>query len=155
MSGENNLFIIGENEKRPQEEIMTKVVSDTFEKMGFMAALPTDEDAPEDHILTAFIDVLDPIKARIHLSAPQNLGWDLAENLYGLEDLTLEAVSDMMTELLNTISGRLMSEIMPDQQFDLSVPTLCDTLPPDNDNTFVYHFKIDNKGIITIVLSDN
>lgn len=155
MSGENDLFFIGKNEQRPHEKTMAKSVNDTFEKMGFMAAQPTDEEAPPANTLAVSIDILAPIKARMFFSAPQQLGWALAENLYGLEDLTMEAVADMMSELLNTISGHLMSEIMPDQQFNLSVPKLCETMPTEQGKTFVYHFNIDNKGIITIVLSNN
>lgn len=156
MAGENDLFYRAEGQKRPQEQTLAQVVSATFEKIGFMEARLTDEsvDDPQNTI-TAFIEILTPIQGRMFLSAPQQLGWTIAENLYGLEDLTLEAVGDMMSELLNTITGSLLSAIMPDQQFNLAIPRICEGIPTNLDNAYIYHFNIDNNGIITIVLFDN
>ena len=155
MAGENNLFSIDSDHKRPQEDILAQVVSSTFEKMGFMEALPTDEEPSQLNTIAAVMEILSPIKATMFFSAPQQLGWTIAENLYGLEDLTMEAVGDMMNELLNTITGSLLTELLPDQQFTLSIPRLCEEVPAERTKTYVYRFNIDNKGIITIVLNDN
>lgn len=155
MAGENDLFCIEQGRQRPQEEALAKVVSSTFEKMGFMEARLTDEEPAEaGNTVIAVIDILTPIQATIFFSAPRNLGWAIAENLYGLEDMSLEVVADMMSELLNTISGSLLSELMPEEQFNLSIPTSCDEIPSAQGRSYIYHFNIDNKGIITIVLND-
>jgi CheY-specific phosphatase CheX len=155
MAGENDLFFIEAGRQRPQEETLAKVVSSTFEKIGFMEARLSDEEpVDERYTLSAVIDILSPLQATIFFSAPRQLAWDIAENLYGLEDMTLEVVADMMSELLNTITGSLLSEIMPTEQFDLSIPTSCDQVTSGQARSFVYHFNIDNKGIITIVLND-
>lgn len=120
-----------------------------------MEARITDEEpADATNSIAAMIEILTPVQARIFFSAPQHLGWAIAENLYGLEDLTLEAVGDMMSELLNTITGSLLSEIMPNQKFNLSIPQPCEEIPTPQDKSHVYHFNIDNNGIITIVLND-
>jgi CheY-specific phosphatase CheX len=148
------LFFIEHGQKRPHETTLAKVVRATFEKMGFMESEPTDEEPVALTPLAAVIEILSPIRGKIFFSAPQHLGWTIAENLYGLEDLTLEVVGDMISELLNTITGSLLSELMPDQQFNLSIPRLCAAIPSGKDNTFVYHFNIDNNDIITIVLTD-
>lgn len=155
MAGESDLFFIGQGKKRPQEEALTWVVSSTFEKMGFMGAKLTDDTPPPANSITAVMDILDPVQGKIFFSAPQHLGWAIAENLYGLEDLTMEAVGDMMTELLNTITGSLISELMPDKAFNLSLPSLCSDIQSGATTSYIYHFNIDNKGIITIVLCDN
>ncbi len=156
MAGESDLFFIEPDKSRPHEQTLARVVSSTFEKMGFMEAQLTGEEPTAPlHSLSAVIEIRTPVQARIFFSAPQHLGWTIAENLYGLEDLTLEAVGDMMAELLNTITGSLLSTIMPDTQFSLSIPKLCDKIPIDQSPTYLYHFNIDNKGIITIVLNDN
>ncbi len=155
MAGENNLFFIAPGQQRPQEEALARVVASTFDKMGFMEAQLTDKEPAPTNSITAVMEIRSPVRARMFFSAPQHLGWSIAENLYGLEDLTMEAVGDMMGELLNTITGSLLSEIMPDQQFTLSIPRLCEDIPADQGTSYLYHFNIDNRAIITIVLNDN
>ncbi len=155
MAGEIDIFCKEPGEKRPQEKALAQAVNSTFEKMGFMEARPTDGEATQGHAITAVIDILTPSPARIFFSAPQQLGWNIAETFYGLEEMTMEAVGDMMKELLNTITGSLLSTIMPNQQFQLSIPRLCPELPAPQASSYVYQFNIDNKGIITIVLTDN
>lgn len=154
MRGENDLFFIEAGQKRPWETTLARVVSSTFEKIGFMEARATEAEPAVQNPITAAMDILSPARARVFFSAPQHLGWTIAENLYGPEDLTLEVVGDMVGELLNTITGSLLSELLPDQQFSLSIPRLIDALPEGGrDLTFVYHFTIDNNDIITLVLA--
>ena len=153
MAGENDLFNIEAGKKRPQEEILSRVVSSTFEKMGFMEARLTEEEPAAADRICARIEILAPFHAQLFFSAPRQLGWTIAENLYGLQELTLEAVADMMTELLNTITGSLLSEVLPDQQFNLAIPRLCTEMPDNQAQSYVYHFNIDNNGIITITLA--
>jgi hypothetical protein len=154
MSGENDLFCIEPGQKRPWEATLARVVSSTFEKIGFMEARATDAEPAALNPITATMEILSPQHARVFFSAPQHLGWTIAENLYGPEDLTLEVVGDMIGELLNTITGSLLSELLPDRQFSLSIPRLIDALPEDgHDQTFVYRFTIDNNDVITLVLA--
>ncbi len=155
MAGESDLFFIEQGKKRPHEEAVARVVGSTFEKMGFMEARLTDEEPPPSNSITTVMEILSPVQTRMFFSAPEHLGWSIAENLYGLEDLTMEAVGDMMKELLNTITGGLLSELMPDTPFTLSIPTLCEDTQAGVGKTFVYHFNIDNKGIVTMILCGN
>ncbi len=152
MTGEIDLFFIDTNETNPYEKSLAHVVSATFEKMGFMEAFETKDRAEDTNMLCATLFINKPVEANMYFSCPQSLSWKIAENLYGLEELSSEVVNDMLTELLNTIAGSWLSEIIPNQKFSLSIPQICTDTDSDNKNRYEYYFNIENVGIITIGL---
>lgn len=154
MTGEIDLFIIRDGETRPHELTLAKVVSATFEKMGFMEAFVSKSRDEDVNMLCATLFVEEPVSAKLYFTCPRKLSWKIAENLYGLEELSNEVVDDMMTELLNTIAGSWMSEITPNQRFSLSIPTCCDEMHHIDKKMHEYHFKIDNIGVISIGLME-
>ncbi len=154
MSGEIDFFTLKDDEVCPHQENLNKVVSATFEKMGFMEAFPCVDRDESTHILCATLNIKEPILAKMYFSCPHKLAWHIAENLYGLEELSVEVVHDMMTELLNTISGSWLSEVIPNQKFTLSIPESCDEMFHIDKKMFEYHYNIENSGVITIGLKD-
>lgn len=155
MSGEIDLFKVNSAETRPHQESLGRVVSETFEKMGFMEAFScNDRDNDTTSMLCATLLVEEPAPAKLYLSCPQKLGWKLAETMYGLEELSTEVVADMLTELLNTIAGSWLSTIIPNQTFSLSIPECCSETFHIDDSMYEYHFKIDNFGVISIGLKN-
>ncbi len=128
-----------------------KAVSETFETMiftqvaplgpagnelpaddkGAFAAIP-EQSAPgslQKNYWTA-IPILSPLKGSMLMEIPDPLAIELTKNLYGWVDdsqITEKVKQDALTELINTISGRLMRLLLPeDQTFELGLPELKD-----------------------------
>lgn len=154
MTGEIDFFKINKGETCPHQQELSNVVSATFEKMGFMEAFSCESRDESTHILCSTILITEPYPAKMYFSCPQKLAWRIAENLYGLEELSIEVVNDMMTELLNTITGSWLSVVLPDQKFSLSIPESCNEMFHVDQEMYEYHFKIENSGIITLGLKD-
>ena len=153
MSGKSEIFQIKAGGSRPHEESMDLVVSETFEKMGFMEAFVVEArtDLPAD-ILCASLHIEVPEKGIMYFLAPRELAWSIAENLYGADELSSELVTDMIGELLNTICGKFLSEVIPDQEFTLSIPQVCPETPAWQEDMYAYSYNIENKGVTIIVL---
>ncbi len=154
MTGEIDLFSIRDGETNPHEQTLAKVVSATFEKMGFMEAFVSKSRDEDVNMLCATLLVENPVTAKLYFTCPSKLSWKIAENLYGLEELSNEVVDDMMTELLNTIAGSWLSEIFPHQSFSLSIPTSCNEMYHIDKKMYEYHFKIANIGVVSIGLME-
>ena len=154
MSGENDFFKLNNGEACPHQQNLNKVVSATFEKMGFMEAFSCENRDDSTQTLCATLNIKEPILAEMYFSCPHKLAWHIAENLYGLDELSVEVVHDMMTELLNTISGSWLSEIIPNQRFSLSIPESCDDMFHIYKEMYEYHYNIENSGVITVGLKD-
>ena len=152
MTGENDLFTVLDGETSPHARSLSKVVGATFEKMGFMQSFVCQKRDEDINMLCATLVVEEPVTAKIYFSCPRTLSWSIAENLYGLEELSNEVVADMMTELLNTIAGSWLSHIMPNQTFTLSIPSCCEDTFHIDEDMHEYHFKIANAGVISIGL---
>ena len=102
--------------------------------------------------MCATLKVEKPVTATLSFFVPQELAWSIAQNIYGPEDLSMELVTDMITELLNTIAGKFISRILPDQEFELTIPQLTDVSLTDQAAQFHYFFNIDNQGTAAITL---
>ena len=152
MTGEIDLFKINDDEISPHEQSLANVVSATFEKMGFMESCVSTVRDESTNMLCSTLLIKEPIKAKMYFSSPQKLSWEIAENLYGLEELSSEVVNDMMTELLNTIAGSWLSAVIPTQKFSLSIPQSCDEMYHIDKEMYEYHFNIENSGVISIGL---
>ena len=76
-------------------------------------------------MLMASIQVLDPVKGRVGLVVDRRLARQMALDMYACEpkELTDQMVTDFVAELINTISGQMMSDVLPDEQlFQLGLP---------------------------------
>ena len=152
MSGSSELFLADGEGGNPHTQSMAEVMSETFERMGFMEAFAVDgQDLPDD-CLGATLKIDQPLKAAVSFFVPQELAWSIAENLYGAEELSMELVTDMIGELLNTIAGKLLSKVLPDQEFSLTIPQATSLAQAAGPGSFHYYFNIDNQGIAAIVL---
>ena len=103
------------------DELMLSTVSDTFENMAFMEVERAGEKdghySNEDSNLSSLL-VNDPVQGEFILSLPKTLNRKIVENLYGIsgEKQDEQLMMDILSEVLNTITGRFMSEIMDSEQ---------------------------------------
>lgn len=153
MSGNSPLLGLEDEDRARLQTTMNTVVTETFEKMGFMAAAAV-EPPPElpKEICAASIQITAPQKATLSLIIPQELAWLIADNLYGPEDLSNELIADMLGELVNTISGKLLSLIIPTQHFTLAIPQTNPKTIAWPSLALRYAYNVDNQGIIFLVI---
>jgi len=107
---------------------MHLAVSDTFASMAFMDVVPADKATaprPEENLFWASLLIHDPIQSEIRLYMPEELITGMAETIYsGLADELGEgAKKDLIAELVNTLVGRFLGEILPpNRSFQLGLP---------------------------------
>jgi len=114
-------------------DIITRAVTDTIENMAFMEVLPADQeqrcDAAEEGVVRASLLIHEPNPGELRLEMPVATASGIARVLYGVDDeaLTESMVRDVAGELLNTIAGRVMKDILPGEcAFKLGIPEIGD-----------------------------
>jgi CheY-specific phosphatase CheX len=110
-------------------ETMTRALAETLESMAFMEVTAglSDEEAPyDDELLWSGIDVAAPFQGRITLVMPQGLALEMTETMFGFGEIETpleDLARDTLAEIINTLAGRLMAGIVPeDQTFELGLP---------------------------------
>lgn len=103
---------------------------ETIENMAFMEVVKSDKSTPYDeHLVRLRVEILinKPFPGELRLVLPMNLAIQFTKNMYNLgeEEITEELIKDVLGELINIISGRLMAELVPeDQTFELGLPLI-------------------------------
>lgn len=134
------------------QRAMAQAVATTLENMAFMEARSLQ--APHDcqghaAVFCANLLVLDPIQGELVMFMPEALLKEIASNIYARPEgeLSDKMLSDLMNELLNTIAGLFLGELLPqDQTFGLGLPTIsrdeCHELEPPVER---WHFQVDGQ----------
>ncbi|MFA5701882.1 MAG: chemotaxis protein CheX, partial [Desulfuromonas sp.] len=109
-------------------EKLAEVIDETLENMAFISTEEVDTAQPPlltEDMRAACLLTTAPIVMEIRLSMAEDLLRQIVETMYTIdaEDITQEQIVDLLAETLNTLAGRLMSELLPaDQAFSLSLP---------------------------------
>lgn len=144
----------------PNENLAEKIfeaVAETFENMAFMEAVPIDSDDIEPSgstLLWARIAVLQPVEGELTLLALEELAGEITEAVFGEadEDASPDDMAfDALAELINTIAGRLMAElILHDQTFELGLPETGKGWPQGSEEEIAYHFDLEGHKLMII-----
>ena len=147
------------DKKNTIPEIIVSAVEETFEEMAFLEACQVeapDEPPEEDTLLRASLLVHDPFPGELCLVAPRSLLTGMARMLFSTaeESIPDETLLDLQSELLNTIAGRVMKEITPeDATFKLGLPeTGVESLSDSDGEAVEYHFNVDGE-ILSMAVS--
>ncbi len=111
------------------QQIVFESVSETFEAMIFTTVAPVDSpepESPDQKMLRADVDSVNPIKGKMTLQMPPDLALEITKDVLGwMEDRDPEEtmIRDALAELINTIAGRIMAKLIPeDESFELGLP---------------------------------
>lgn len=134
------------------EKISTSVLKateNTFADFVFMDAISIDEkDVEFNEPLSTQILIHHPFCGEIELTADEELVYKMAENIMMIshEDLTEEQKSDILFELLNTLGGRILALLLPENlTFKLGLPETTESfMERENEICHNYFFKIDD-----------
>ncbi|MDY0212646.1 MAG: chemotaxis protein CheX [Desulfuromonadaceae bacterium] len=121
---------------------LAKVIDETLENMAFISTEEVDtelEFPSTENMRAVCLLVTTPVVMELRLGIAEDLLRIIVETMYTInaEDITPEQIVDVLAETLNTLAGRLMTELLPtDQTFSLSLPeTVADVLNSADDNT--------------------
>ena len=108
--------------------LMAQAVSETIENLAFLEVTPSPT-GPEADESCLWVDMLvhDPVQGEFRLTLPAALLGQIGEALFGTPAAEIPEASqlDLLAELLNTIAGRFLSEILPPEtSFKLGLPAL-------------------------------
>jgi len=112
------------------KDFLESAVIETVENMAFVEVVQTDKSTPYDeHLVRLRVEILvnAPFPGEIRLVVPISLAMIFAQNMYNLEEkkITDDLIHDVLGELVNIIAGRLMAEIISDNQtFQLGLPQI-------------------------------
>jgi len=113
------------------DKAMAKAVIDTLENLAFMEVGPAPETSWEmtgQSIIAALL-CHEPLQGEIRGIFPRGLITEIAVTVFGLQDEACSeaTMQDVSAEILNTIAGRFLSELLPEQQtFRIGLPEIAD-----------------------------
>ncbi|MBN1956637.1 MAG: chemotaxis protein CheX [Desulfuromonadales bacterium] len=129
---------------KPLHEAMLNAVRQTLENMAFMEIMEGDQDyeIPVDEAAWTSMLIHDPVQGEVRLAMPKAVLKKLTGNIFGLneDEITENQMNDIINELLNTIAGLFMTNLLPDEQeYQLGLPELGEEeLPEVDTDTIVW-----------------
>ena len=136
---------------------MFDAVSTTFENMAFIEIAEQPEESlmplPED---AAWVSILihDPLQGEVRLVMPQILLTELTANMFGLESEEVEdsQKNDIIAEVLNTLSGLFMTNLLPDDQtYQLGLPEHGEGAPPEiEEGSIVWNLQVEENPLMLV-----
>lgn len=111
-------------------DLLVDATAETIENMAFMEVVGADKTTPYDeHLVRLRLEILinKPFAGEMRLILPMDLAIQFTKNMYNLteEEITEDLMKDVLGELINIIAGRLMADLIPeDQTFELGLPLI-------------------------------
>lgn len=111
-------------------DLLVAATLETIENMAFMEVMKSEKATPyNEHLVRLRLEILinKPFPGEMRLVLPMDLAIQFTKNMYNLaeENITENLMKDVLGELINIISGRLMAELVPsDQIFELGLPLI-------------------------------
>ncbi len=141
---------------------LAKVIDETLEIMAFISTEEADAEQvalEAEDMRSACLSVTAPVVMEIHLSMAEELVRQIVETMYTIdaEDITQEQIVDVLAETLNTLSGCLMTELLPtDQTFSLGLPETVadDPNTADQNSIFTMWYMADDLPINVKISAD-
>lgn len=139
------------------DAVALRAVAETLENLAFMEALPAHEESPGNGLgLTAALLVHEPQQGEVRISLPSALLEKISRNLFGhpAEGVAVPDPKDLLAELLNTIAGRFLTELLPPEQpFRIGLPELDPPPTFAEEACSVWHFRAD-EHLFTLSVSN-
>ncbi len=111
-------------------DVLIDATLETVENMAFMEVVKSEKTTPyNEHLIRLRVEILinKPFPGEMRLVLPMGLAVQFTKNMYNLadEEITEELMQDVLGEIINIISGRLMADLIPgDQMFELGLPLI-------------------------------
>ena len=130
---------------KPLYQSMINAVSQTLENMAFtevMEHLDRSYEIPAEELVWNSLLINDPVQGEVRLAMSKTFLKTLTGNIFGLDDeeITQQQMDDILNELLNTIVGLFLTNLLADdQEYEMGLPELGEEELPEIDaNTIVW-----------------
>ncbi|MDA3903473.1 MAG: chemotaxis protein CheX [Desulfuromusa sp.] len=144
-------------EHKPLYQAMINAVSQTLENMAFMEVMEHFDRSykiPAEDLIWNSLLINDPVQGEIRLAMSKNLLKKLAGNIFAIADdeITQPQMDDILNELLNTIVGLFLTNLLlDDQEYKMGLPELNEeALPEVDENTIVWKLMTDEEDALQI-----
>lgn len=149
---------------------MVDAARQTLENMVFMEIIEqrgTPTEIPAEELAWSSLLIKEPVQGELRLVVPTELLKKITGNVFGIdeEEVTTSQAYDILNELLNTIGGLFMTNLLPrEQQYKIGLPNLeAGSLPEVDEHTVIWHLinsddeplKIYAAGESLVALSNN
>jgi len=111
-------------------DVISRVVVDTFEKLAFMFAFPEEGKGtePSGDLVRAGVSFLGPFSGQVVICISSVVLPELGANMLGMDDeagVTLENQHDALKEAINVICGNLLPAIAGEEPvFNMDMPRI-------------------------------
>lgn len=115
-------------EHNPLYQAMQQAVCKTLENMAFMEVMEHHNpsyEIPADQLAWSSLLISDPVQGEVRLAMTKTLLEKLTAAIFALEpeEISQAQMDDILHELLNTIAGLFMTNLLTDNQtFQLGLP---------------------------------
>ncbi len=147
-------------EHRPLYQAMISATSKTMEDMLFIAImehLDRSYEIPPEQLVWTSLLINDPVQGEIRLAMPKTLLKKFTCNIFAMdeEEVTQSQLDDILNELLNTIAGLFMTNLLEDnQEYKIGLPELGkDALLEVDSDTIVWKLMTDDEEPLQIFVS--
>ncbi|MDX2480997.1 MAG: chemotaxis protein CheX [Desulfuromusa sp.] len=144
-------------EHKPLYQAMIKAVSQTLENMAFMEVMEHFDrsyEIPAEELAWNSLLINDPVQGEIRLAMSKTFLKKLTGNVFGIDDdeITQPQIDDILNELLNTIVGLFLTNLLADdQEYKMGLPELGEEeLPEVDENTIVWKLMTDDEDALQI-----
>lgn len=145
------------SESNGLQDALFEATSETLENMAFMEVVPLKERREEAKIYSQ-MDVQAPAAGTLTLVTTPKLASEIVEGVLGLEDgaPTEEMMFDMVAELINTIGGRFMRILTPENEsFSIGLPhTFKSANHQFKDASEFARFQIDGQSFMLVATGE-
>lgn len=135
------------------EALLTAVV-DTFENLAFMEAeAATNGSLSDDHIRCR-LAIKAPTEGQLELRIGKDLAKRIAGTVWSMQqdDIDEQMLRDTVAEILNTLAGRFMKNIVPeDRTFELGLPEILTASPEQDVGWRDFFFTLDKTVFIVAI----
>ena len=147
-------------ENKPLYQAMITAVSQTLENMVFMEVMEHFDrsyEIPAEELVWTSLLIHDPVQGEIRLAMSKAMLRQLTGNVFALDDdeITQAQMDDILNELLNTIVGLFMTNLLADdQEYKIGLPELGEEELPEVDaNTIVWKLMTGDEDSLQLFAS--
>lgn len=143
-------------------EELTDAVSESFENLFFADienCMNINKIEAETEALLVSVDTISPFKGNIGLVIDKEMSEEIVMEMMGgdLDTIDKEIVADALSEIGNTIVGRFLSKIVPEnEEFTLGFPECFQWNPEkypyeNSENCKLFDLEVDDKHVFCIL----
>ncbi|MCX7881623.1 MAG: chemotaxis protein CheX [Brevinematales bacterium] len=104
------------------QENLFESIKSTIEEMGFLEVEKSPKEINTSTLECVSIQVIKPFLGRLYFYFAPEMKYEIVRNLYGKEVVAEKEAQDAILEVLNVISGRFLSTLTSNKDYEMEFP---------------------------------